>query len=356
LKSRIIGAVIFVVIVVAGVLVWQLAGSGGKPDITLKGYVGGEKLGFLDDQEVKDTLESKYGITLDSSKVGSIEMVEGATDGLDFLWPSSQVALELFKLKHGGSTKAEVIFNSPIVIYSWDIVTDALIKQGIVQQQGDTYFITDMTKLIGLVSAGTKWSDIGVAQLYGPVTVASTDPTKSNSGNMWAGLLASLFNGGNVVDQTTLSAVLPQVEAYFSKLGYMESSSADLFQAYLKVGVGAKPMIVGYESQAIEFSLQNPTLWPQVRDKVRILYPLPTVWSSHPLIALTPRSADLITALLDPAIQDLAWQKHGFRSGLAGVQNDPAQLDVKGIPDQILQVISMPSPQVMQAIIDALST
>lgn len=355
MRNRIIGIAVFVVIVVTALLVWLLPGSGGKAEVTLKGYVGGEKLGFLADETVTAELLDKYGITLDAIKAGSIEMVEGPTEGLDFLWPSSQVALELYKMQHEGSVQAEVIFNSPIVIYSWDIVTDALVYQGIVEKQGDTYYIVDMQKLIGYVTQGTTWSDIGLPELYGPVTVASTDPTKSNSGNMWSGLLANLLNGGQVVDETTLPAVLPEVVEYFGKLGYMESSSADVFESYLKIGVGAKPLVVGYESQAIEFSLQNPQLWPQVKDRIRVLYPLPTVWSSHPLIALEPRSQDLIEALLDPEIQALAWERHGFRSGLAGAQNDPEGLDVPGIPTEILQVISMPNPRVMQSIIDALS-
>ena len=74
----------------------------------------------------------------------------------------------------------------------------------------------------------------------------------------------------------------------------------------------------------VEFSLQNPKLWPKVKDKVRILYPQPTVWSSHPLIILQEQAEGLIEALQDEEIQKIAWEQHGFRSGLAGQSRRPS--------------------------------
>jgi len=41
--------------------------------------------------------------------------------------------------------------------------------------------------LIGLIDRRTKWTELGMAQLYSAVLIHSTDPTKSNSGNAWAG-------------------------------------------------------------------------------------------------------------------------------------------------------------------------
>ena len=50
----------------------------------------------------------------------------------------------------------------------------------------------------------------------------------------------------------------------FGKLGYMESSSADLFDQFLKTGMGAKPLIAGYDSQLLEFAVEEPETWEQL--------------------------------------------------------------------------------------------
>lgn len=355
MKGRLIG-IVLLLLIVGGGLLYQFYLQPQAPATILRGYVGGEKMELLADPEVIDLLGSRFGITVDYTKAGSIEMVkEEIGPDIDFLWPSSQVALELFKNAQGSRlVKSEIILNSPIVLYSWDIVTEALIRAGIVEMVDNAYYIVDFPKLINLVVEEKSWADIGLNDLYGKIIITSTDPTKSNSGNMFAGLLASILSG-DVVNETTLPQVLPTVVRTFTRQGYMEHSSSDLFEQYLRTGVGAKPIIAGYESQIIEFSLQYPELWPKVKDKIRILYPVPTVWSSHPLIILRPESKVMIEALQDADVQRLAWEKHGFRTGMIGVENDPRVLAVVGVPESITKVISMPSPEIMEEIINTLS-
>ncbi|HTY57803.1 MAG TPA: hypothetical protein VMF59_03260, partial [Bacteroidota bacterium] len=272
----------------------------------------------------------------------------------DFLWPSSEVALAAYKMQHGNLVKSETIFNSPIVLYSWDIVTDALIRENIVTVRDSVYYVTDLPRLIGFAVNGKKWKDIGLAELYGKVSIISTDPNKSNSGAMFAGLLADILCG-DTADSAGVAAVLPKIKSYFLSLGYMEHSSGDLFQQYLSTGVGAKPIIVGYESQIIEFSMQNASQWPSVKNKVRILYPEPTVWSSHPLILQSPKAEALRQALLDPGVQKIAWEQHGFRTGMMGAQNDPKLLAVVGIPAVVNKVIPLPGPLAMEKILDMIA-
>ena len=129
-----------------------------------------------------------------------------------------------------------------------------------------------------------KWSDIGLKELYGKILILSTDPTKSNSGIMFAGLLANILNG-DTLEESSLPEIGNEVKEYFSRLGYMETSSSDLFEQYLKPGWVLKPIIAGYENQIVEFSIEHKDFWPKVKEKIRILYPLPTVWSSS-LISL----------------------------------------------------------------------
>ncbi|MCG8463040.1 MAG: hypothetical protein MI919_42700, partial [Holophagales bacterium] len=214
--------------------------------------------------------------------------------------------------------------------------------------------LEDFDGLVERLVAGTEWKDVGLPQLFGKMRVFSTDPRRSNSGNMFAGLLANMMNGGDVVTEESLPRVLPQITGYFQRMGYMEHSSGDIFESFLKTGVGARPLVVGYESQLIGYAIEYQDHRRLLEERIRTLYPIPTVWSSHPLIALNDRGKALITALEDPDIQRLAWERHGFRSGLMGVENDPQALPVTGIPHTVDAVLPMPGAVVMQRILESL--
>ena len=322
--------------------------SGGGPKKVSSGVViaagraGSEKINFLQSEKVQEQL-LEQGLKVEVRKSGSVEMVQEAVSGDDFLWPASQGNVESFKNSGSMIQQTADIFNSPLVLYSWDIVTDALIKAGIVQHKEGVNYIVDLPKLLEHVMAKKQWKEIGLSQLYGSIIIRTTDPAKSNSGNMFAALTANTLNHGEVVTAETIDSVLPQVKDFYARLGYMEDSSAVLFEKFLQQGVGAYPMIVGYENQLVEYSLQHKEHLPLLKSKVRILYPVPTVWASHPLIALTDNGKKLLAALKEPDIQKLAWEQHGFRSGLMGVENDPAVLDVVGLPKSIDAVMPMPS-------------
>ena len=355
MKGISLGLGILIIAAAIVFIVWFRFNS--KPEVKLKGIVGSEKSALLENEKVKQILHKKYGIILEYARAGSIEMVsDSVKPDIDFLWPSSQVALEIFKLKHASRiVKSELIFNSPIVLYSWDIVVNALIKQGIVSKESESYYVVDMPRLLAFIKEGKKWSEIGLTELYGKLIISTTDPTKSNSGNMYAGLIANILNGDVVNSDEELAKVLPSLKEIFTKQGFMQSSSGFLFEQFLKTGVGQYPIIAGYENQIVEFSLMNKDFWPKVKGKIKILYPIPTVWSEHPLLALNKKSAILIDALKDPEIQKIAWEHHGFRTGLIGLQNDPKVLEVVGIPENITKIVPMPKALIMEKIISAIS-
>ena len=119
--------------------------------------------------------------------------------------------------------------------------------------------------------------------------------------------------------------------------------------------MGAKPLIAGYESQLLEFAVQEAETWAQIRDDIVIVYPTPTVWSSHVYIALDEVGARGVDALLDQDVQRLAWEKHGFRTGVYDAPTDIQQFDVPGVAEEVTQVAPMPSAAVMEQIIAALS-
>lgn len=360
--KKLIGPLIF--IIVAAVFAYiHLAGKEKtvqKPKtaerVDISAFVGGEKMKFLQNPETGRILRKRYGIRLTAIKAGSIEMIRDLPSaGKDALWPSNQIAVEMYRNRGGQMLAEENIFNSPIVLYAYDIVTDALIKNRIVEKRSDTYYIVNFPKLIELIIQKKSWADIGLPQLFGNIGIHSTDPGRSNSGNMFAGLIANMINGGNVVTTQTLDDVLPRVQEYFRMRGYMEHSSGDIFKNFITTGVGARPIIVGYENQLVEFIIENEKYKDYLRQKIRTLYPLPTVWSSHPVIALTPKGKLLIEALKDEDLQKIAWEQHGFRSGLMGVENDPSLPDAVGIPKEITSVIPLPAAAVMEKMIETLN-
>ena len=361
--KKAVGLLLLVVVVVVVVVVTRMrsatgggGSTGGGDPITLTGYVGGEKMNLLKDPEVVALLKDRYGLTLSCDRRGSMEMVEDQdAGGRDFLWPSSQVAMEIYKSAGKPQSGAEIILNSPIILYSWATVTDALVKQGIVQKVADTYYIVDFPRLIALINEGKSWKDLGLPQLYGRVTIYSTDPTRSNSGNMFAGLLANVLNNGQVVDDAALGKLMPTIKRFFDAQGFMDQSSDVIFRQFLNRGMGDKPLVIGYEAQLLEYTIDQPQDLAKRREPVRLLYPKPTVWSSHPVIALTQNARRLIAALQDPDFQRLAWRKHGFRSG-SGSDTDVSAFASVGIPPTIDTVVPMPSARSMRRILEALGS
>jgi len=346
----------------AAVLAWYFAmnregGQGGtvtSAPVMVTIRYGSEKKGLLHDETFTRIMAERYGITVNGVKMGSLEMSEGSLDGVDGAWPSSELASLVFKDRHPQAVrKQQNIFNTPIVFYSWPEVTQALMDQGIVEQRENLYYVVDTRKLLQLVQEGRAWKNLGLARQNGAVTVQSTDPTKSNSGFLMAGLMAVILNDG-MVDEQQLPQLLPQLETIYRRMGYMENSTGILFDKYIKQGQGAFPLIAAYESLLIEFYRAYPNYQDQIKKLVRVLIPEPTVWSEHPYLALTQIGERLLEALQDPEVQELAWRLYGFRSGVMGIDNDPAILKEIGLPERVASVTPLPAPEVMDAILQAL--
>lgn len=359
MKKKIIGIVILVAIIAVAFGVKYFGGTENKAEtITVYGAVGGGKENFLADPEINKILEEKYGLTVVSDawsngKLIKDELLRGDGSKYDFIFFSDQRFYDYYKLP-ADSAKGEVprlatrkgglTLNTPIVIYSWDVVTDALIKQNIVELIDGTYFITDMPKLLGYISEGKTWEDVGVSQLYGRVNIDSTDPVTSSPGATYYGLLTSIMNEGSVTDET-FEKVLPKLKDFYIKSGYMNNTPADLFEMYLKTGVGAKPMIIDYEKSVIDFANSNPEGWNQVKDSIRILYPKPTVWNSHCISSLSENGDKYYEAIsTDKEIQNIAWEKYGFRTGVTGGTYDVTKISVPNLPksvDSVVQPLKM---------------
>ncbi len=351
MKSRALGIILLAVVILASGG-YYLYSSQSRVTV-LDGYLGGEKIGLFEDEEAAEILRREYHLEFQYSRAGSLDMVTADKTGMDYLFPSSQTALAYYEDEKGQPVQDEIIFNTPIVLYTHQLVLDALMREGIVEEEEGVYY-ADMVKLTDLIMADTSWADLGVPELYGKVSVDTTDPAKSNSGNMFAALLANVLNGGETVDETTVENVIPKLQEIFARLGYMETSSSDLFNQFLRMGVGAKPMIAGYESQLLEFAVENPEDYEQMKDDLVMIYPSPTVWSTHVYIALDEAGRAGAEALLDRDIQKLAWEKHGFRTSTYGAASQSFEGIIEEMAPEVTRVMQVPDYPAMRRIIDSL--
>ncbi|MCL1824275.1 MAG: substrate-binding domain-containing protein [Oscillospiraceae bacterium] len=346
MKTKIIGAGILVAVIVF-VAVFVVMKQSEAETVTVTGYVGGEKIGFLDDEKVSSILSKKYHIEMDYRKMGSLDMARESVSDKDFIFPSSSLAAELYKLNGGSAQRSEDVFISPLVIYSWDTVTDGLISAGVVSESNGVYSI-DMQKLVELMRADTSWADIGVNDLYGQICVYSTDPVHSNSGNLYTALIATVLNNGNTVRKNDIPDIIEPLNDILSKSGYKETSSSDLFSQYLRTGAGGKALVALYENQIIEFAAENPADWNKIKDKIRVLYPTPTVWSNHVFIAVSEEATGFFEAMNDKEIQRLVWEAHGFRIDTTA-ELTPLMKSI-GITEEITRVIQIPDYDTMNEI------
>lgn len=353
MRTKVIGF-LFLLAIMASVGVIYFAESQQAEKAELSGYVGGEKIGLLEDEEVGKILDEEYRISIDYAKAGSLDMVTEDLEGKDYLFPSSSIALEYYESMYGKPERSEIVFNTPIVLYTYEKVLAALEQQGMVTRSREVCFV-DMEKLLSLILEEKEWSDIGLSELYGKIAVDTTDPAKSNSGNMFAALVANVLNGGETLTEADLAEILPKLQEIFGRLGYMETSSADLFSQFLRMGIGAKPIIAGYESQLLEYAVQEPEEYERIKEDVVMLYPAPTVWSANVLIALDEDGSRLIDGMLDEKIQDIGWKQHGFRTGNYSITEDVKEIKVPGVAEDVTSVTPVPSFDVMEKIIEGLS-
>ena len=393
-KKTIIGIIIFIVLILAIILIKNFANNDGNILIgnLTDVYVatGGGKEDFLADKDIQKILQKKYHLNVvydtwsngktitmplirESVGLGNQNIVRRISDGetftiqsegvskYDALFTSDQRFYDYYKLspnkENGESDRYTVLdggltLNTPIVIYSWKEVVDALVKESVVTETDGVYYITDMNKLISYILDGKKWSDIGLTNLYGNINIASTDPVSSSPGATYYGLLLSILSGGQVNDENVANN-LPKLKDFYIKSGYMNNTPADLFERYLKTGMGGEPMIVDYEKSMIDFANSSPDAFNQVKDDIRILYPTPTIWNSHCFTVFTDKGQKLYKVLNDKEIGQIAWEKYGFRTGVTGGTYDVSNIGI-GVPQTISSTVTSLKMDTYNKLIDYL--
>lgn len=252
-KSKIIGliALLAVVGVVCGTLVWrqsQPAPAEPTEQVSITGYLGGEKIGLFDDAKFK-ALAAKQGIAIDYRKAGSLAMMDADRKGMDYLFPSSRAAVEY------GNAKG---VKAPPKRHRLQLTDCAIHAQG---------------------------------------------------------------RGGRARERRTCD------QGRFWRV-----------------------------SHVLDLAVNQTDAFKQIKDDVVIVYPTPTVWSTHTLMALDEKGGTLLNLLKTPAVQKLAWERHGFRAANFAGTDSISRFGVAGTLDQIPAVSELPNNDAMQHLITTLQS
>lgn len=228
------------------------------------------------------------------------------------------------------------IASTPLVIYSWMDVVDYLVAENVVTLDENTYYISNPNKLFNYILNGKKWNEIGLKRLTHPINISSTDPTLSNTGASYYELLLSILSDNNI-DNQSIDSNLKKLSLFYQKSGYMNNTQTGLFDRYLKTGIGGEVMIVDYEKSIIDFANINPTGFDEIKDKIVVLYPEPTINNSNCLLSFSENGQELIEAFKDEEIVKILWDKYGYRNSDNEVTNNDLNI---GIPSKIENVVN----------------
>ena len=322
----------------------SLPASAAKRTV-LTGYVGASKMALLEtNEQIRQILLERYGLEIHPIKKGGVEMVTTEPlDGIDFIWPASQVEVDIYEQAGKPKVSTETFFASPMVFYTWNKVLDGLVAKGIAYQEQGVYYVKTR-EMFNAIVAKKPWAELGLT-LSGSIKVSFSDPLKANSGLQYLILAGTALSDAEVLED--VAKVLPPLKQMVRQQGLMTASTGDIFRNYLQQGVGSMPIVAGYENQLVEFFIAHPEAAASIRESLRIVYPHPTLWSTHPIIAVTERGKALIRALQDKDIQDQAWRIHGLRTLQASADVSKVNLG-STLPPVVTNAINNPSSAVIR--------
>jgi len=349
---KIIGPVVTLALIVGvGAAIWMSANTEMDKwqKVVARGLSGSEKMPFFQDPRVVEAL-AKQGIEVDVKKSGSREIAtRHDLTQYDFAFPAGIPAAEKIQREHKKGKSYQVAF-TPMVVASWEAIAQVLAANGIVEKRDDSYFIVDMKKLLSVIEEGKRWTDLENHKPFPArksVLINSTDIRRSNSAAMYLALASYLLNGEAVVENPQQAdALIDRAASLFIRQGYTEHSSAVPFNDYLVMGIGKAPMVMAYESQYLFAASQG-----QLRSGMELLYPEPTLFTKHVLVAFTPAGERLGEALMnDPELQALMID-HGWRNQNVTAFDAFLKKHDLHIPATLFNIIEPPSYEIVESMI-----
>ena len=321
--------------------------------ITVRVVSGSEKIPLLKDERLVKVM-SKYNITLDVQKAGSREIASlPDLKTFDVAFPAGQPAAEKIRLT-AGAKKTATAFATPMVVASWKPIAETLVSNGIVKQEAGAYWILDMAKLLDLMATGKRWRDLPNNTAFSvgkSVLVSTTNVSTSNSAAQFLALSSYLFNGAEVVATAEQAdAAARKVAPLFARQGFLESSSSGPFEDYLAIGMGKTPLVWIYEAQFLEQALQRG-----MKPEMVLLYPRPTIFTKHVMVALSDKGVRFVEAMADPAVLAIA-AEYGYRSeNSGGLETIRSSAKAKGLalPD-LVDLVDAPAYDMLERMIVAI--
>jgi hypothetical protein len=287
----------------------------------------------FEDEQCLAILHDRYGIVVTGEfRKGTFAMSDDYHPEVDCIWPGSNTGIEYFRSSHPDVTirKSEVIFQTPIALFTWKELLPQLEKAGLVYTSNDEVNLLRMKSLVEAMIAEKKWKDIGV-DIPGYIRVESTDPAQSSSGMLWMEMIGSFLvsgndTGGRVLtknDLQTNPTILPALYTYWENQGLQVNTTSKLFDKFISSGAGI-PIIVAYESSFIDwYESQSEDMKAQA-GRIVGLYPEITINTDHTLASLTPACDPLVNALAtDKELQELGWLHAGMRNPSGGIGRKP---------------------------------
>lgn len=365
--------ILFVLIVILGsVKLYGNTKKDTKPITTLYVAVSDDITSYINDKNINRILLNKYNLKViydswDNNKIISKPLIrEVANNNVKEVTSKLQEELDInsenitkydalltseeryayYYEEEADKTKGEAdrysvighytVASTPLVIYSWMDVVDYLVVENVVTLDKNTYYISNPNKLFNYILNGKKWNEIGLKSLTHSINISSADPTLSNTGASYYELLLSILSDNNI-DNQSIDSNLKKLSLFYQKSGYMNNTQTGLFDRYLKTGIGGEVMIVDYEKSIIDFANINPTGFDEIKDKMVVLYPEPTINNSNCLLSFSEKGQKLIEAFKDEEIAKILWDKYGYRNSDNDVTNNNLNI---GIPSKIENVVN----------------
>ncbi len=349
---RILGPLLTVVLIVGvGLAIWYSAGNAldARRIVTVRGLIGSEKEEFFRDERVIAALRS-HQLVAEVTKAGSRQIATDYTlSDYDFAFPAGVPGAEKARQSVSGSKSYDTFF-TPMAVASWRPIAEILVANGIATDHGG-YYTLDMAAYLALVDNDVRWSDLSNSEAYDVnkrILITSTDIRKSNSAAMYLALSSYVWNNNSVVQNANDPTLSARLQKIFLEQGYTENSSAGPFEDYLMMGMGKAPVVMIYEAQYITQTIKANSM---MNEEMVLLYPEPTIFTKHILVAFSDGGNKLGDLLQnDPELQKLAIE-HGFRNGNLSYQRQYWSDNKVELPQDLIDVIEPPSYEVLEALI-----
>ena len=326
--------------------------------LVINGVITSEKETFFKDPRfIKLAADNGIEVNVEnwtSDKIIQVKTQDGFGKYNDFVFPSTVQVSDKVKATFKGS-QADTIFYSPMVVATRTPIVNLLDKNGLLSTHG-TYKALDMAKFLNVMSAKTKWNALKDNTEY-PVNknilIYTSNAKRSGSSKMFIALASYLYNNSDIVNTPEQEQeVVPKIRKLMEAQGYRESSSADLFNDYVSIGMGKAPMIFCYESQMVELAVKTHGL----QDQMQILYPSPTIFSKHVMVSLDSKGQKLMDFLSSNEDVKKIAAEYGFRvtGGVHLVQTGKTiGLD---LPATVVDVVDAPSFEVLEDMVNQVET